>query len=71
MGNDVDLCVEIHRLENVGDTILKAALQGLFDGNTTALEVMKFKDLYQTVEEGLDTCERIANVFEAIVLKYA
>ena len=62
-------CVEINRLENVGDEALRLALEELFDGRHEALEVMKWKEIYETLEEAIDRCEDVSDVLEAVTLK--
>jgi predicted phosphate transport protein (TIGR00153 family) len=62
-------CVEINRLENAGDEDLRLALEELFDGSHEALEVMKWKEIYETLEEAIDRCEDVADVLEAVALK--
>jgi len=64
-------CVEINRLENVGDEALRLALEELFDGSHDALEVMKWKEIYETLEDAIDRCEDVSNVLEAVTLKNA
>ncbi len=64
-------CVEINRLENAGDEELRLALEELFDGRQDALEVMKWKEIYETLEEAIDRCEDVSNVLEAVALKNA
>ncbi len=64
-------CVEINRLENVGDEELRLALEALFDGTHEALEVMKWKEIYETLEEAIDRCEDVSNVLEAAAIKNA
>ncbi len=64
-------CVEINRLENEGDEALRLALEELFDGNHEALEVMKWKEIYETLEEAIDRCEDVSDVLNTVVLKDA
>ncbi len=64
-----DVLIEIHRLESLGDDVNHAALRQLFDGQTPPLEVMKWKELYDYVEEAIDGCEDVGNTLERIVLK--
>ncbi len=64
-------CVEINRLENAGDEELRLALEELFDGSHDALDVMKWKEIYETLEEAIDRCEDVSNVLEAVALKNA
>lgn len=64
-------CVEINRLENVGDEFLRLGLEELFDGSHDALDVMKWKEIYETLEEAIDRCEDVSDVLEAVALKNA
>ena len=66
----LDYCVEINRLENAGDRASEKAISNLFRDGADALNVIKWKELYDTVENGIDTCEDIANTLESIVVKY-
>jgi predicted phosphate transport protein (TIGR00153 family) len=60
---------KIKALEEEGDAEYHAAVGVLFDGRTDAIEVMKWKDLYDTLETALDECEDVANTLESIALK--
>ena len=64
-----DQLIEIHRLENVGDDQNHAAMSELFSGKMDALEVMKWKELYDLVESAIDGCEDVGNTLERIVIK--
>ena len=64
-------CIEVNRLENAGDRLLRDSLGALFDGNPDALAVIKWRDLYTLLESATDKCEDVANVIEGIVLKNA
>ena len=64
-------CVEINRLENVGDRLLRTAFASLFDGSQDALTVIKWRELYELLEQATDKCEDVANTVESIVLKHA
>jgi uncharacterized protein len=64
-----DILIEIHRLESVGDDINHAAISQLFEGNTQALEVLKWTKLYDYIEKAIDECEDVGNILERIVLK--
>ncbi len=63
-------CVEVNRLENEADRRLRDLLAALFDG-TDPIEIIKWKELYETLEEVTDRCEDVVNVIEGIVLKMA
>ena len=65
-------CVEINSLENEADDVHHAALAELFDVcRTDACEVIKWRELYQHMEDATDRGEDVANVLEGIVLKHA
>ena len=64
-------CIEVNRLENEADRLLRDELAALFDGQTDAIEVIKWKELYETLESVTDRCEDVVNVIEGIVLKMA
>lgn len=61
--------IEIHRLESVGDDNHHAAMSALFSGEHDALSVVKWKELYDYIEEAIDGCEDVGNTLERIVLK--
>jgi len=64
-----DKLIEIHHHESVGDDNHHAAVSELYDGTTEALEVMKWKEFYDMIEEAIDACEDVGNTLERIVLK--
>lgn len=64
-----DRLIEVHRLENVGDDNNHAAISKLFDGTTDPLNVIKWKEFYDMVEDAIDGCEDVTNTLERIVLK--
>ncbi len=64
-------CVEIHRLENDADALRGAALADLYDEETSIREMLKWRDIYNNLEQAVDYGEDVANVLEGIVLKYA
>ena len=66
----LDHCIEINRLENVGDRLLREAVADLFEQVKDPLEVMKWRDLYEMLETATDKCEDVADVVEGIVLKH-
>jgi uncharacterized protein Yka (UPF0111/DUF47 family) len=70
--NGMDLAdhiVEIHRLENEADQIVRAAVAQLFAHGIDPMIVIRWKDIFETLEESVDACERVANVLEGITLK--
>jgi len=64
-------CIEVNRLENEGDEILRAALADLFRGATDPLLVLKWKEVYEALETATDRCEDVANIIEGVVLEHA
>lgn len=69
--NILEHCIEINRLENEGDRILREAVGRLFDEKKDALEVIKWRDIYDYLETATDKCEDVAVIIEGIVLKHA
>lgn len=63
--------IEINRLENEGDTASRAAIAKLFETESNAVEVIKWKEIYEHLETTIDKCEDVANILEQIVLKHA
>jgi uncharacterized protein len=63
--------VEINSLENEGDKIYRRAVAGLFGGDHKAMDVLRWKEVIETLEEALDGLENVANVIESVVLKHA
>jgi uncharacterized protein len=61
--------MELHRLENEGDRLYREALAALFEDNLSAAELIKWKDIYDLLEQALDRCERVADVLAAIEVK--
>ncbi|HET7341359.1 MAG TPA: DUF47 family protein [Methylomirabilota bacterium] len=63
--------VEVNRLENSADSLLRESLAALFDEQGDPIEVIKWKEIYETMETVTDRCEDVANVIEGIILKMA
>jgi len=66
-----EYCVKVNQLENEGDTVLKAGLADLFRGSPDPIAVMKWKEIYENIEEAIDSCEDTVNEIEAAVVKNA
>jgi predicted phosphate transport protein (TIGR00153 family) len=64
-------CVEIHRLENVGDSVHRSALAELFADSIEIAYLIKWREIYQHMETAIDRCEDVANILEGVALKYA
>src|SRR5881396_1387832 len=72
MGDDVmRFCVEAKQLEEEGDAIYHEALGQLFEKERDALEIIKWKEIYDILEQTLDQGEDVANVLESVTLKHA
>lgn len=67
----MDSCVEVNRLENVGDAMRDRLLADLFEREKDPIAVIKWKEIYQDCETVLDVCEDVANVVESILVKQA
>jgi len=61
--------VEIHRLENEGDRISRDAVASLFAGGIDPMVVIRWKDVFESLEASVDACEKVAHVLEGITLK--
>ena len=61
--------VEIHRLENDGDRITREAMASLFDGGIDPMVVIRWKDIYEKLENAIDATETVANILEGIAIK--
>lgn len=66
----LELCIQIHTLENQGDRLFEKALGKLFLNAADPLEVIKWKEIYDFLERAIDTCEDIADITWGIVVKY-
>ncbi len=61
--------IEINRLENAGDKTYRRILAKLFSGQYKALEVLKLKDIVDSLEHAVDAFEKVANIIEQIHAK--
>ncbi len=61
--------VEIHRLENEGDRVTREAIASLFDNGIDPMVVIRWKDLFERLEEAIDATEKVANILSGIVIK--
>ena len=64
-------CTEINRLENVGDQLLRRAMARLFRESSDPIHVIKWKEIYDYLENAIDRCEDVANVIEGVALEYS
>lgn len=63
--------IEINRLENGGDVIHRRALEQLFATEKDPIEIIKWKTIYEILEEALDVCEGVANLVEGLISKHS
>jgi uncharacterized protein len=61
--------VEIHRLENEGDRLQRDGVASLFAGGIDPMVVIRWKDIFESLEAAVDACETVAHVLEGIALK--
>jgi len=66
----LDYCIEINRLENLGDTVREKAISNLFETEKDPMQVIKWKEIYEVAEGTLDKCEHVAKVIESILVKH-
>jgi predicted phosphate transport protein (TIGR00153 family) len=64
-------CTEINRLENEGDALLRRAVARLFRDSADPIHILKWKEIYDNLENAIDRCEDVANVLEGVALEYA
>jgi uncharacterized protein len=67
----LDACDEVKRLEEEGDSVYHEWVGKLFDGSPDPLVVIKWKEIYDTLENTLDHMEDVCNVLESISIKHA
>jgi len=65
----VERCIEINRLENDADRLFQLAIASLFDEVKDPIEVIKRKEIIETLEAATDKAEDVANVLESIIVK--
>jgi uncharacterized protein len=60
---------ELRSLENEGDRLVREAVAGLFRSGQDPISIIRWKDIYEQLEDAVDACETAANVLEAILVK--
>jgi len=71
IGQIYDHCIEINRLENEADRVTRDAIGRLFDEEKDPIAIIKWKEIYEKLEDTTDSCEDVANILESVVLKNA
>lgn len=64
-----DQIIEINRIEELGDTASRQAIRKLFTGEIPVIDVIKWREIYEFLENTLDSCETVANMVEGVVMK--
>ncbi len=62
-------CVDINRLENANDEVLREGLAKLFKGEKDAVLILKWKEVYEILEDATDACEDVADVIEGLIVE--
>ncbi|TLM68174.1 MAG: DUF47 domain-containing protein [Deltaproteobacteria bacterium] len=66
-----EYCMEVNSLENEADRVYREAVSRLFDEEKDPIQLIKWKELYETLEKVTDKCEDAANILESVVVKNA
>lgn len=64
------LCIDINRLENEADAILRRSVARLFKEEKDPITVIKWKEVYENLEDASDRCEDVANIIEGVILEH-
>ncbi|UGS36854.1 DUF47 domain-containing protein [Capillimicrobium parvum] len=70
-GDIAPFTAEIHRLENDGDRTVREATAALFDNGIDPMMVIRWKDIYERLEDAIDATEGVANILSGVVIKNA
>ncbi|RUS43270.1 DUF47 domain-containing protein [Cohnella sp. AR92] len=62
-------CVKLNELENEGDDLMREGIKHLFQNVKDPIELIKFKDMYERLEETTDACEDVANTLQSIIMR--
>jgi hypothetical protein len=65
------LCIDINRLENEADMILRRSVARLFKESKDPIAIIKWKEIYENLENASDRCEDVANIIEGVILEHA
>ncbi|MGE3527306.1 MAG: DUF47 domain-containing protein, partial [Gemmatimonadales bacterium] len=67
----IPACIKVKQMEEEGDALYHEWLARLFEESSDALGIMKWKEIYDTLEKTLDQAEDVANVLESIAIKHS
>jgi predicted phosphate transport protein (TIGR00153 family) len=65
----LDPCIEINRIEEEVDEIVRRAVKELFENEKDAIQVIKLKEIYEILEETTDYCEDVADALQNVIVK--
>jgi uncharacterized protein Yka (UPF0111/DUF47 family) len=65
----MDHCIEINRLENEADRLVRGRVAELFENEKDAIRLIKLKEIYEFLEGTTDSCEDVADVLQNVVVK--
>jgi hypothetical protein len=65
------IIIDVNRIEEQGDVLSRKAIGDIFRSNMKVIDVIKWREIYQYLEDTLDACEDLANVVEGVVMKNA
>jgi len=65
----LDHCIEINRLENKADHLVRAAIADLFDKEANPIAIIKLKEIYEFLEQTTDCCEDVADALQNVIVK--
>ena len=65
------LCIDINRLENEADAILRRSVARLFKEGKDPIVIIKWKEVYENLESATDRCEDVANIIEGVILDHS
>jgi len=63
--------IEVNRLEEEGDKLSRQAIKDLFRSDLPVLDIIKWREIYEALENAMDACEDVANAVEGVVMKNA
>ncbi|KAF2519198.1 DUF47 domain-containing protein [Flavobacterium salilacus subsp. salilacus] len=66
-----DICKRIYKLESKSDNVFDKAVADIFENETDAINIIKYKEVLAALETATDKCKSVANVLEAITVKHS
>lgn len=66
----IEKIIEVNRIEGDGDKIFRKAIEKLFSEEKDPIEIIKWKEIFEFLENTLDTCEDVANTIEGVITKH-